>query len=150
MDTNLFIVIIQAISIIIALFTALVLYWTIRSNNILNQNNLFNELVRQERELRVKLDEYKTQFRSFDEEDEEFDNLAIEYDTLLFNYYEYLGVCINQRLVNEKKVKYYFKNLLISVKEHFYEISILFNEGYALRKDYPALRWLFKKWDIEY
>ena len=84
------------------------------------------------------------------ENDEDFESTALDYDTLLFNYYEYLAVCIHQNLLNEKNVRLYFKNLLVSVKEHFYEGSFLFKEGYVARKDYSGLRWLFKKWDIEY
>ncbi len=147
MDTNILIVIIQLISTFIALGTAGVLYKTIQNDKILNQDNLFNELVKQQREIGIKLNEYK---EKMDENENDFEFIAINYDTLLFDYYEYLAVCIHQKLLNEENVKLYFKKLLISVKEHFYETSVLFKGNYAARKDYPSIRWLFKKWDIEY
>ena len=45
--------------VIIQLATVFVLYLTIKSNINLNKKNILNELVRQERELRIKLSEYR-------------------------------------------------------------------------------------------
>ena len=54
-----------------------------------------------------------------------------------------------KKLVNEKEIKLYFKNLLNDVRQMF-EDSILFEQNYAKKEDYPGLRWLFDKWKIEY
>jgi len=70
----------------------------------------------------------------------------LDYDTLLFNYYEYLAICVYQRLVNEQETKLYFKDLLVGVRQKF-ENSVLFMEHYAERSQYGALRWLFRHWD---
>lgn len=59
MDINIILVIVQLITVIATLISAFLLYQTIKSNNILNQNNIFNEVVKQERKLRIKLEEYR-------------------------------------------------------------------------------------------
>lgn len=146
MDINFLLIIIQFLTVIITLISAIILYKTIQNNKILNQNNLFNELVRQERELRVKLNEYRKEIHR---KKEIIIGITLDYDTLLFNYYEYLAICIHQKLINENVSKRYFKQLLISVKEKF-DDSILFKRGYAKKEDYIGLIWLFNKWQVEY
>ena len=73
--------------------------------------------------------------------------ITLDYDTLLFNYYEYLAICLYQCLINENETKRYFNELLKAVKEKF-DASILFKEGFAKREQYPGLQWLFKKWKV--
>lgn len=138
MDTNFLIVIIQLFSVIITFGTVIVLYKTIQNDKTLNQDNLFNELVRQKRELRIKLGEYRIELDKRLDEDKEFKEIKLNYDTLLFNYYEYLAICIFKKLINEEEVKLYFKNLLISMRQMF-EDSILFEEGYAKKEEYPGI-----------
>ena len=150
MDINLILVLIQSLTSIIALVSILILYRTIKSNEDINQRTIFNEVVKQERELRIKLSEYreeihKRQKKSKDKEN--FIEITLDYDTLLFNYYEYLAICVNQRLINEKETKLYFKDLLIEVKDRF-ENSLLFKERYAEKSQYKVLQWLFKKWEV--
>lgn len=67
----------------------------------------------------------------------------------MFNYYEYLAICLYKRLINEKDAKLYFKDLLCYVKEAF-DSSILFEEKYANRNQYKGIQWLFKQWNISY
>ncbi|MBS3075228.1 hypothetical protein J4429_02090 [Candidatus Pacearchaeota archaeon] len=59
MDTNIIIAIIQSLTAIIILISVFLIYKTIKSNEILNQRIIFNEVVKQERELRIKLNEYR-------------------------------------------------------------------------------------------
>lgn len=73
--------------------------------------------------------------------------ITLDYDTLLFNYYEYLAVCVNNSLSVENVMKKYFKQLLIFVNERFGN-SILFEEQFAKREEYPGIQWLFKRWKI--
>ncbi len=149
MDTNRLLIIIQLLSTIITLVTALILWITIQHNKLLNQNNIFNELVKQERELRIKLNEYRIEIDKRLDKNKEFKEITLNYDTLLFNYYEYLAICVFKKLINEKEAKLYFKNLLIYIRQMF-EDSILFKEDYAKKEEYQGLRWLFNEWKIEY
>ncbi|MBT4376671.1 hypothetical protein HOD29_04825 [archaeon] len=150
MDINLLLIFLQLISVLVAFASAMILFLTIRSNKELNRNNLFNELVKQERELRIKLNEYRKEIhQNMDNnvEKEIWSAITLEYDTLLFNYYEYLAVCINKELINEKPIKKYFKQLLMSVAEQF-ESSILFEEHFAKKGDYLGIQWLIKRWKV--
>lgn len=136
--------------VLITLISVIILYNTIKSNKKLNENNFFNELVKQERELRVKLSEYRENIHKkigTSKKDKSWTEITFDYDTLLFNYYEYVALCISQGLVNENLTKKYFKQLLISVKDTF-DASILFEEHLAEKEDYPGINWLFKRWSI--
>lgn len=147
MDIN-FPIIIQVITITITLITTIILYKTIKSNENINQRILFNHIVSQERELRVKLSEYREEIHKRLKKSKKRDNfieITFDYDTLLFNYYEYLAICLHQKLIDEKEAKLYFKDLLIYVKDKF-EDSILFKEEYAEKDQYKGLQWLFKRW----
>ncbi len=150
MDIELLLVVAQFLMPIITLISVVILYQTIKSNNYLNQRVIFNELVKQERELRIKLSEYREEIHKRLKKSKRRDNyieITLDYDTLLFNYYEYLAICIYQKLVNEKETKLSFRDLLIEVGEKF-ENSFLFAEGYSEKKQYGALQWLFKHWKI--
>jgi len=98
--------------------------------------------VRQERELRIKLSEYKDEMLTKNNR-----KLSLDYDTLLFNYYEYLAICLYKKIINENIAKLYFRNLLISVKSLF-ENSILFKGNYSKKEDYLGILWLFRHWKI--
>ena len=148
MDTNNWLIIVQFLTAIITLISVYLVYRTIKSNISLNQNNLFNELVKQERELKIKLNEYRLEIDNRIDKEKEFEEITLMYDTLLFNYYEYLAICLYQKLINEKYAKYYFKELLDDVKQLF-EDSILFKEQYAQKSQYKGLQWLFDRWKIK-
>ncbi len=150
MDINSLIALIQFLTVIITFFSVILIYKTIESNKNLNQKILFNEIIKQEREVRIKLSEYREEIHKRLKKSRNIENfveLTLDYDTLLFNYYEYLAVCINQSLIKEKETKIYFKDLLIEVKDKF-EDSILFKEDYAKKEEYKGLQWLFKRWEI--
>lgn len=141
---------IQAISAIITLTSVIILYIAILNNKKLNKNILLNEIVKQERELRMKLSEYREEIhRRLDKnkKQEDYIEITFDYDTLLFNYYEYVSICIYKKLIEESDAKLYFNTLLASVRDKF-EYSLLFEEGLAKREEYPGIRWLFKKWKI--
>jgi len=59
MDINIILVIIQSIMVITTIIYVILISKTITSNKRLNQQNIFNEIVRQERELKIKLWEYR-------------------------------------------------------------------------------------------
>ena len=144
MDTN---TIITLIATIITFCSVIILALTITSNKNLNQKIIFNELVKQERELRIKLNEYRNELHKKLENKKDFSEIILDYDTLLFNYYEYLAICLYKKLINEKNARLYFNTLLKSVKESF-DNSLLFKKKFANKNDYPGINWLFKKWNI--
>ena len=151
MDIDILILTLQFFIVIVTVVYVILVYKTLKSTQNLNQRILFNEIVKQERELRVKLNEYREEIHKRikkGEKRDEWTEITFDYDTLIFNYYEYLGICIYQKIIDEDLAKKYFKQLLISVKEKF-DYSILFEEGLAERKDYPGIQWLFKKFNIE-
>ena len=147
MDTNIVIALIQFLAVILTFVSIALLYKTIKENKNLNQNMLFNEVVKQERELRIKLWDYRIEMEKMPANSRRFKEKTLDYDTLLFNYYEYLAICLYKNLIGEKEAKLYFKELLINIKELF-EKSILFKEGYATKEQYKGIQWLFKKWGV--
>jgi len=142
MDTN---NLIQLAIAVIMFFSVLLIYMTIKSNKTLNRNLLFNELVKQEIGLRIKLQEYREEIHLRKKNSENPENIMLDYDTLLFGYYEYLAICLYKKLVDERDIKLYFKIPLKEVN-FLFERSLLFSEDYAKREDYPVTQWLFKRW----
>ena len=151
MDINitiqLIIVIIQSVIAIITLISVILIYKTIKSNEILNQRVIFNEVVKQERELRIKLFEYREIIHNKKIKKDERKTVELDHNTLLFNYYEYLAICLHEKIIHEKETKLYFGERLKNVREIF-DLSVLFKEEYAEKKQYKALQWLFKKWMV--
>jgi|TARA_B100001971_G_C18187354_1_gene536461 hypothetical protein len=135
------------VGIFIQLFIASVAFTSLLIIQRINQRIIFNEVVKQERELRIKLNEYREEISRRKSSGLDFNNIALDYDTLLFNYYEYLAISIYKRLVNDNISKLYFKTSLIYVKEQF-ESSILFDQKFANKEEYPAMIWLFNNWKI--
>tara|TARA_Y100000310_G_scaffold298381_1_gene332280 strand:+ start:4754 stop:5212 length:459 start_codon:yes stop_codon:yes gene_type:complete len=148
---QLIITIIQIFNSILILISVSLIYKTIKSNEKSNKRIIFNELVKQERELRIKLNEYRKEIHKKRAESKDFIEIAQEYDTLLFNYYEYLAISIYEKSVTEKETKLFFRGLMKDVKELF-EKSSLFDEksysDYSKKEDYKALQWLFRRWNI--
>ena len=132
------------------LISVILIYITIRNNKNLNQKIIFNEIVKQERELRIKLNEYRKEIHirmSKSKKKEDWTDITLDYDTLLFNYYEFLAICLYKKLINEREAQLYFKESVKAVRDLF-DSSILFEEGYANREQYKGIQWLFKKWKI--
>ena len=94
-------IIIQTFAVIITLVSVILIYKTIKSNEKLNQQILFSNITREERELRIKLNEYRDKINSISTKSKSINELILDYDTLLFNYYEYLAICIHNKLINE-------------------------------------------------
>ena len=140
MDISLFV---QLIITLIMLFSVILIYRTIKSNEKSNQNLLFNEIVKQERELRIKLQEYADEIKKSKGEKKE--NLVFAYETLLFNYYEYLAICVYKNLIDVNATRLYFRDLLISVRQVFKK-SLMFEKEYVQKEEYKGLQWLFKNW----
>jgi len=144
MDINAFIltigIIVQSIIALIALITVAIIYK-------LNQRIIFNEVVKQERELRIQLNKYRKEIHKKKNHDKDFEESALDHDTLLFNYYEYLAICLYKNMINEIETKLYFKQRLIYVKERF-DSSLMFKKDYVKKEEYGVLNWLFKKWNI--
>jgi len=154
MDTNIIIQLVIAfinlMFIILTLISVILIYKTMKSNEDLNKKSIFNEIVKQERELRIKLNEYREEIHNqmrLKKDPGDWIEISLDYDTLLFNYYEYLGICVHEKLINEKEVKKYFLDLLKEVNERF-QSSTLFRKKYAKKEQYKALQWLFKKWNL--
>lgn len=147
MNINLVLIIIQTIAVITTLISVILIYKTIKSNERLNQRILFDRITKEERELRVKFQEYGEKIDNKKISRKEREKLIFTYETLLFNYYEYLAICLYKNLVNESESKLYFKDLLISVKRMF-ESSLLFKNKVAKKQEYKGIQWLFKKWNL--
>ena len=126
------------------LFSVILIYKTIKSNERLNQKILFTNITKEERELKIKLNEYRDIIKKTNSEEAIFD-----YDSLLFNYYEYLAICVRKELIDEFDAKLYFKTILSSVKDRF-ENSLLFKENLVKKDEYLGIQWLFKRWNVEY
>jgi len=146
MDTNIIILLIQIITAIITVAYVILISKTIKSNKELNQNSLFNEIIKQERYLKIKLLEYRNKINSLKNPNKK-EEAMLDYDTMLFNYYEFLAICLSKNIVQEEKAKLFFLTPLKSVREMF-EKSILFKKNFAKKEDYPGIQWLIKKWNI--
>jgi len=149
MDTSQYLVVIQLLTAIITLISVFLIYLTIKNNTGINQNNLFNEVIKQERDLRIRLNEYRLEIDRLIDAKKDIDEIALMYDTLLFNYYEYLAVCVNHKMVREEMTRKYFKPSIIFVSEAMSD-STLFKKGFSKINEYPYLMWLFNKWDISH
>ena len=58
MVIEIFVAVIQALTALIMLISVVLLSLSISNNSLINQRNLFNGIVKQERELRIKLNDY--------------------------------------------------------------------------------------------
>jgi len=145
MFINIIFLIIQSLAVIITLISVILIYKTIKSNESLNQRILFNNITKEERELRIKLLEYNLKIEDSKTTEKEKQTLILAHDTLLFNYYEYLSICLIKRIIRENDAKLYFKDLLKNVKAYF-DTSLLFEEESARKQEYPGIQWLFRKW----
>lgn len=139
--------IIQSITALAILISVVLIYKTMRSNEKLNRGILFSEVSKEERELKIKLQEYTVRLDDGNITDKEKDTIIFAYETLLFNYYEYLAICLYKHLIDEDASRLYFKDLLVSVKKVF-KSSQLFKKELVKVEEYPGIQWLFKHWRV--
>ena len=85
MDINVFLIILQFFYVLVAFISSIILFLTIKSNKELNKNNLFNELVKQEREVRIRLNEYQEKIDESKNKNE-LNRLWNDHDNLVFNF----------------------------------------------------------------
>jgi len=137
--------IIQIVIALISLTSVILILFIFKRNRELEQQKLFHDLVDQERDLRLILWEINSA-RFKDLSDEEIIQMDFEYDSLLFNFYEYLALVIYSKIIPEKYVLAYFERFLFDVYLNFKE-SILFEEGTKIQpeKGYKHLIWLFRR-----
>lgn len=138
---------IQLTNAIILLISVILIYKTIKSNERLNQRILFSNITKEEREIRMKLHEFEKIFNNPKTNKEEKERILLSRENLLFNYYEYLAICLNKKLINETETKLYFKEILKGIKKYF-ESSLLFKKELAQKEEYKGIQWLFKKWNL--
>jgi hypothetical protein len=139
-------ILIQIVTPAITLISAFLIYKTIKTQVRLNEKILFDRITKEERELRIKFQEYREKIK-ITKNKKEKQHLIFTYETILFNYYEYLAICLHKKIINENDAKLYFTFLLRSVKEYF-NTSSLFEENQAGKNEYPGILWLLKKWKI--
>jgi len=144
---NVTFLIIQSLAVIITLISVILIYKTIKSNERLNQKILFSNVTKEERELKMKLREYREKIENKKLTKKEQDIVQFNYENSLFNYYEYLAICIYKKLINESESKLYFKDILKGIKRVFEE-SLLFEKNEAKKEEYPGIQWLFKIWNV--
>jgi len=147
MFINISFLIIQTITTTILLISVILIYKTIKSNERLNQRILFNNITKEERELRIKLQEYKEKILEGKLNKKAEEIILLNRENLLFNYYEYLAICLYKNLINESETKLYFKDILKSIKDMF-DNSLLFEKKLSKKEEYPGIQWLFKLWNI--
>jgi len=138
---------IQTIAVITTLISVILIYKTIKSNESLNQRILFSNVTKEEREIRIKLQEYQEKFNNLKTPKKEKEIILFDRESILFNYYEYLAICLNKNLINESETKLYFKDILKGIKRDFNN-SLLFKKEIAKKQEYPGIQWLFKHWKI--
>jgi len=141
------ILIIQSIAVIITLISVILIYKTIKSNERLNQRILFSNITKEERELRSRLLDYNLKIENKMISNKEKRVFILAHDTALFNYYEYVAICICKNMIKENDAELYFKVLLRNVKDYF-DSSMLFEKGGVTMDEYPGIQWLFKKWKV--
>jgi len=139
--------ILLTISVITTLIYISLIYKTIKSNEKLNQRILFSNITKEERELRIRLQEYREKIENPKLNKTEREITQFNYETMLFNYYEYISICVYKKFINESDAKLYFKFILKSIKRIFNE-SLLFEKSLASKTEYPGIQWIFKKWKI--
>ena len=113
----------------------------------MNQRILFSNVTREERELKIKLQKYGEEIESPKISEDRREMLTFAYDTLLFNYYEFVAICIYKKMINENDGRLYFRDLVVSVKKVF-DSSDLFSKEISNKKEYCGILWLFKRGDI--
>jgi len=147
MPIDLVLIIIQTIAVITTLISVILIYKTIKSNERLNQRILFSNITKEERELKIKLQEYQKEFNDKRITKKEKEIILFNRESLLFNYYEYLAICLYKNLINESETKLYFRDILNGIKRDF-DNSSLFEKGVAQKEEYKGIQWLFRKWKI--
>tara|TARA_Y100000034_G_C6802517_1_gene360087 strand:+ start:227 stop:577 length:351 start_codon:yes stop_codon:yes gene_type:complete len=115
----------MVIDVLIQVVIALIAFSSLMVIRSINKRIIFNEIVKQERELRIKLNEYREEISRRRDKNLDFQEIALDYDTLLFNYYEYLAISVYKRLINNRIAELYFRTSLVYVKDQF-ESSVLF------------------------
>ena len=147
MFIEIFLIIIQTIAVLITFISVILIYKTIKSNERLNQQILFSNITKEERELKIKLNEYQERFNNKRTTKKEKEIILLNRESLLFNYYEYLAICLYKKLINESETKLYFEDILKGIKRDF-DSSLLFEKKEASKEEYPGIQWLFKKWNL--
>lgn len=147
MVIEVYVLLIQSLIAIITLISVILIYKTIKSNERLNQMILFDRITKEERELRIRFQEYRERAENKKLTQSERERIIFNYETLLFNYYEYVAISLFKSLIKEEEANLYFRDLLISVKELF-ETSLLFEKKVANKEEYPGMQWLFRKWSV--
>ena len=125
MDISYVVLIIQSVLVVVTVVNVFLVYITIKSNESTNKNNLFDRVVAQERNLRIQLNKYRDIIHDDIFSERKINNARGDYDTLLFNYYEYFALCILKEFINEDYAKIFFRSHLSSVWDLF-DGSILF------------------------
>jgi len=140
----------SSLSFFIALISVFVVILTtifvIKSNKELNQQVLFANVTKEERELNMKFQEYAEKIDKIVDGFEK-DKLIFNYETLLFNYYEYLAICLRGKLIREIESRLYFRDLVVGVKNRF-DDALIFEKAQAKKEEYRGIQWLFKRWKI--
>ena len=148
MDIDIILLTVSIVSLIVTIVYVSLIYFTLRTNKEINKKILFNAIVNQERMNGANINEYRDVIHSENSSDAQKENAKGDYDTFLFNFYEYLALCVSQKFVDEKVAMVFFREYLKSVKELF-DKSVLFKGGYAEAEQYKGLLWLFKRWNVQ-
>ncbi len=141
--------IVEIITAIIFFISIIFILLTFRSNRKFHRQRLLNNIVSEERKLKIKLNEYQEKIEKTKSKKAK-DTLWNDSDTLLFGFYEYFAMLIIKNIINEKDIRSYFKIPLVYVFDSFYNKEGIFDRSLdADRKDYFYLRHLFLKWKIK-
>ncbi|MDA3836249.1 MAG: hypothetical protein PF542_01365 [Nanoarchaeota archaeon] len=148
LETSALSLVISVFSFIIFSISVLIVYMTFRNNERFHRQKMLNEIVSEERRLKIKLNEYQEKIRKASSP-KEVTNFWNEHDTLLFNFYEYVSLLILNDSLPLIVTRDYFRRIFVDVYASFSSKETFFGQDDIERKDYSNLIKLFMLWDIK-
>lgn len=140
---------ISVFSFVVFSISVIIVYLTFRDNRRFHVQKMLNEIVSEERKLKIKLNEYQEKLRKIKSSSFEKENLWNEHDTLLFNFYEYVSLLVLSGFLPFKETNKYFRRIFVDVYASFVSNKTFFGRDGIERDDYPNLLRLFKAWKID-
>ena len=118
----------------------------IKSNQLIEQNNLFCELYKEERYISDRIREYNKSFNKAKKGEEKIE-VIIQSDKILFDFYEYVALLIQQKAIDTIMFVEYF-NLRIKDAYDLFMESLLFENSGDRFFNYRNLSLLFNNFGL--
>lgn len=136
------------LSLIVFISSVVIAYFILKNNRLFHKQKMLNDLVSNERDLRIRLNEYQDKIE-LSKNSVEKTRLWNDHDNLVFNFYEYLAIMVFGNYLIEKDSRIYFRRLLVDVYRAFVDDKGFFVSADVSRRDYGNLMRLFKRWRID-